>query len=332
MKNELTCKVVEDLLPSYVEELTNDVTNEAVRTHMEQCENCREKLNSIKATDWQEEQSEEKEIDYLKKTRNGYRKKVMVGVILTAVLFFAVLFIRMSIVPVSVDFSMLDLKIKVDENEKFVYFCGNLKDTTKGIAKLSYKMEDGVLNISLRQTMTPVFYKNTKVEHYYYKGELEQIRVLDRIVWDHGKSILPDVAEIYATKHLYIGCMPDDGASLHALKFWERFGNSTSELQTSKEPYGMTLFLEEEFSKENAERIEKWMKSYASAMIALTDNMSYMKFVYLLDGKKETFTFTEQQADKLAGQSVKKIAKNAADFQTLMGNLDLVQEVALYEQ
>ena len=35
MKNELTCDVVEDLLPSYVENLTNTVTNEAILAHVE---------------------------------------------------------------------------------------------------------------------------------------------------------------------------------------------------------------------------------------------------------------------------------------------------------
>lgn len=333
MKNELTCEVVEDLLPSYVEDLTNDVTNEAVRAHMEQCENCREKLERVKATDWQEEKTEEKEIDYLKKTRSGYRKKVIVGVFVTAVVFFAALFIRMSVVSVPVeDASLLDFEIRVNEEEKYAYFLGNLKDTSKGIAKLSYETEEGVLKISVRQTLTPVFYKNSKAEHYYYEGELTQVCVENRIVWDHGKTILPDVADIYATKHLYIGSKEDTGSSFRALGVSEKFGDFTIELHTSKEPYGMTLFLEEKFGKDNAESLEKWMKSYASAMIALTDNMSYMEFVYQLDGKEKKFTFTEQQADELAGQSVKKMAGNVADFQKLMGILDLVQEVALYEK
>lgn len=333
MKNELTCEVVEDLLPSYVEDLTNDVTNEAVRVHMEQCENCREKLERVKASEWQEEKTEEKEIDYLKKTRSGYRKKVIVGVFITAAVFFAVLFIRMSVVSIPVeDASLIDFEIRVNEEEKYVYFLGNLMDSSKGIGKLSFEMEDGVLNISVRQTMTPVLYKNTKAEIYYYEGELTQVCVEKRIVWDHGKTILSDVADIYATKHLYIGSKEDTGSSFGALGFFEKFGDFTIELHTTTEPYGMTLFLEEKFSRDDAEKLEKWMKSYASAMIALTDNMSYMEFEYSLDGTKEKFTFTEQQADELAGQSVKKMADNAADFQKLMGILDFVQEVALYEK
>ena len=33
MKNNLTCEIVEDLMPSYIDGLTNEVTNSAVREH-----------------------------------------------------------------------------------------------------------------------------------------------------------------------------------------------------------------------------------------------------------------------------------------------------------
>ena len=41
MKNNLTCEIVRDLLPSYVDGLTNDVSNQAVEQHIKICENCR---------------------------------------------------------------------------------------------------------------------------------------------------------------------------------------------------------------------------------------------------------------------------------------------------
>ncbi len=333
MKNELTCEIVEDLLPSYVEELTNDVTNEAVRVHMETCETCREKLETIKEPVLQEETVEEKEIDYLKKTRRGYHKKAIIGVAITAMALLLFFLVRTSVVSTGVeDSSLIDCTIKVDETEKFVYFCGNLVDSSKGIADVSYEMEDGVLEISVRQTWTPIFYKNAVAEHYYYEGELTQVRVENRIVWDHGKEILPEVANIYDTKHLYIGDPSANGNSLRALGVQKKLGDYTMELYTTEEPYGMALFLDENYSKESVEKLEKWMKSYASAMIALIDNMNYMNFSYQVEGKECTFTFTEQQADELAGQSVKAMADNGADFQKLMDILDLVQEVALYQQ
>ena len=41
MKNDLTCEVVQDLLPSYVDGLTSDVSNQAVEQHLKTCESCR---------------------------------------------------------------------------------------------------------------------------------------------------------------------------------------------------------------------------------------------------------------------------------------------------
>ena len=38
MKNDLTCEVVQDLLPSYVDGLTSDVSNQAVEQHLKTCE------------------------------------------------------------------------------------------------------------------------------------------------------------------------------------------------------------------------------------------------------------------------------------------------------
>ena len=39
MKNDLTCEGVQDLLPSYVDGLTSDVSNQAVEQHIVRCKN-----------------------------------------------------------------------------------------------------------------------------------------------------------------------------------------------------------------------------------------------------------------------------------------------------
>ena len=50
MKNDLTCEVVRDLLPSYVDGLTNDVSNQAVEQHIKICENCRKLYHEMQET------------------------------------------------------------------------------------------------------------------------------------------------------------------------------------------------------------------------------------------------------------------------------------------
>jgi hypothetical protein len=42
MKEEMTCSIVQDLLPNYIEKLTSNETNIVIEKHLETCENCKE--------------------------------------------------------------------------------------------------------------------------------------------------------------------------------------------------------------------------------------------------------------------------------------------------
>ena len=55
MKNDLTCGVVRDLLPSYVENLLGEESKEAVDRHLETCPECRERKEDMAAPTGAEE-------------------------------------------------------------------------------------------------------------------------------------------------------------------------------------------------------------------------------------------------------------------------------------
>lgn len=49
MKNEISCNIVQDLLPNFIEKLTSNETNEAIEKHIATCEDCKnvyEEMNS----------------------------------------------------------------------------------------------------------------------------------------------------------------------------------------------------------------------------------------------------------------------------------------------
>ena len=87
MKNDLTCGVVRDLLPSYVEGLTSQGTNQAVETHLASCPECTACRDAMKVPTEPAEQA--KEVDYLKtvKRRNG--RRVVLAVLCTILLILA---------------------------------------------------------------------------------------------------------------------------------------------------------------------------------------------------------------------------------------------------
>ena len=79
MKNKLSCEIVQDLLPSYIDQLTAKGTTEAVTEHLSECEACRAVYRSM--TNNEPPMAEQKEIDYLKKVRNSRRRIRNVAII-----------------------------------------------------------------------------------------------------------------------------------------------------------------------------------------------------------------------------------------------------------
>lgn len=69
MNRKLECEIIRDLLPTYVDGQTSDVTNTAIREHISECHECAEVLRRMEEP---EESAifQEKEIDYLKKLEN----------------------------------------------------------------------------------------------------------------------------------------------------------------------------------------------------------------------------------------------------------------------
>lgn len=60
MKNNLPCEIVMDLLPSYIDELTSEMSTKAVEEHLKECEKCQNVLGKMKK-DLRQEKLEESE-------------------------------------------------------------------------------------------------------------------------------------------------------------------------------------------------------------------------------------------------------------------------------
>lgn len=69
MKKIDNCNIIHDLLPSYIDGLTNEETNEFIEEHISKCSNCIEKLKIMNGDIKLEKINQNKEINYLKKIR-----------------------------------------------------------------------------------------------------------------------------------------------------------------------------------------------------------------------------------------------------------------------
>lgn len=93
MKEKINCKIVQDLLPNYIEKLTNEETNIFIEEHLKECKECRNILENMKIELKVDVQNREnREVKYIKKYNSKIRLLEMI--ILIALLLFVTLTVR----------------------------------------------------------------------------------------------------------------------------------------------------------------------------------------------------------------------------------------------
>lgn len=177
MKNKRECKIIQDLLPNYLEDLLSTETKEYVEKHIQQCAECREILNNMQDTIKENDDSvKQKEVNYLKKFKN---KMNLLKAILLIVFVIIILIIGRRIIIVT-----------------------NLANKTKHIqinsANNYYAKVEGFYNGEYR--ICECFYKNgnyvikiieygeedEKTKTIFYKNETEQVMFIDG---EYGKMV-----------------------------------------------------------------------------------------------------------------------------------------------
>ena len=94
MKKE--CKIVQDLLPNYLEKVTNEETNEFIKAHIVECKECEKIYQSMKQ-DIKVNTFESKEtINYMK--RFNTRLKLLRNIILITIVIFLIIVGRKSFI------------------------------------------------------------------------------------------------------------------------------------------------------------------------------------------------------------------------------------------
>lgn len=77
MRKNNECKIIQDLLPSYIDKVTDEVTNQFVEKHLSECEVCKKILKNMNEEVVLDKVNEIKEINYLKKVKR--RNQLMIG-------------------------------------------------------------------------------------------------------------------------------------------------------------------------------------------------------------------------------------------------------------
>lgn len=289
MKNDLTCGVVRDLLPSYVEGLLGDESREAVDRHLEGCPECREREEAMASP--AEAEGAAKEVDFLKRVKKGTAKKVVLAVLCTALIVAAGFLAKEFVIGRAPDPEMIDIELAQVDGENNLTL---LLDTYWGayeLRGLKADTKDGVLTYTAREVRTNLF--QTLFRREETEGDMEghskqiflsipldglsEVWICGRLVWQEGLIIHRDTLRLLKAKTPYCGDPVALGRITEILQLQDFTGGHTVSLKTSERPYVLTLTFEKRI---DPFIIWDWTECYFLQILALVDNLDEVAYAF----------------------------------------------------
>lgn len=327
MREKLSCEIVQDLLPGYIDGLTSSETNRAVEEHLAECDNCRQMYERMKENETSENPQDEKEIDYLKKVRQKNRFNMMVGVIILLVFFAVYTYWQVFQAGRLMSIDDIEYELEYDATQNGIEVRGNFKDPSRGYGRaVCTKTEDGV-NVSFYSTPVTGSHNN-EFSWMYFGGEegFSQLSIDGVIVWENGENINRKTADIYKTKTDYIGDMPACNAVADAIGIRDQFGGYQNELTTDAQPYDWRLMILHPLKMETTDAAREVMYADACVLLAMIKNLDSVTWDYITDEGQETVTITAQDASEYVGSDIKNCGQSASDLQKLLIQTGLMLE------
>ena len=329
MKSNLKCEIVKDLLPSYIEGLTSEVTNKEVKEHLDECKECKE-VELLMREDENNNKVEnvDKEVDYLKKVKKTNNKKIGITIGICVILLVAVvlgILIKIYIVGNETSVDAIAIKTLSVQGNK-ITINGNFVDSITGFRRAKVDVKDGVATLNIYSAPVSLFTKNKIYIEEVVDETINTLYIGDKVVYDNRVYIDKEVANVYNNKTPYVGANYKVVSLLKSLDFIGLFDIINTELQTSEEPYGVILNIENIATTESEENMQMNMRAYSCVLMSCIDNLGQVIWKYTKNNEEAQYVYTLEEANKDWATNIKDSAGNASNLQTFMEELDLLDE------
>lgn len=320
MDQKLDCAIVRDLLPSYVDGLCSDTTNQAVEEHLKDCPGCTEALRRMREPETKAE-SPAPEVDYLKKVRRrSTRRSLIIGIVLMLIGMTLVSF-RIFYVGSAANAGDVFCHVAVDGDT--VTVSGTLTASGLGVSRVTFSDSNGMVQVKVYTALKALWNSGEFSKSYTAGSDVGQVRMDDLILWENGTEISNTAARLFQAANPFVGDMPSNSRIAEILDISDRLGTFTNELQTAAEPYGWTLRLDTGIVQAEELAAQNTMMADSCVMLATVGNLDYVTWEYQVDGAARSYTVTLEDAAAYAGGDIKACAGSASELQALLERLGI---------
>lgn len=190
MDEQTTHDIILDLLPSYIEGLTHERTNEWIQDHLRTCPQCDRAYKNMK-TDNAITKAPSRQIDYLKTIRIKTTRNLVITIIATCLVIGSLFAIKTygigSMIPPK------DLINTITYNQGTIKLYSQDLKEGEGIGRIRWKKEQNILKATLFET--PNGEKNFQAS--FEADDIDQVWINGLIEWDQGHPIKKSIARLY---------------------------------------------------------------------------------------------------------------------------------------
>lgn len=333
-QHHLPCPVVRDLLPSYIEGLTEDETTQLVKEHLDDCADCAGHYASMKGPELvhTEEQEEQKKVDYLKTIRRRNWKHIVLAVVLVCVLVFSGIAAKLFLIGSPLNLEEVFYTISSPNGSDQLSIDLSLVNSGVAFGHVDAKEVNGTYEITARKVLNSRAIPGSSGANLSLPLEgIHTVTFMGQTIWQEHLPIDQKTSAMYTARVPYVGSPTSLLTLAHTMDLPKV--PFTNELQTATEPYGWTILFESPLR----DREQKQMQRIAPLFLALVDNLGSISWTCPdVDGGapvEHTVTLEEvdSQLEALVQQyneyhdtnwaaldSVKDYAENVYTFQQLV--------------
>lgn len=279
MKNDLTCGVVRDLLPSYVEGLTSPESNAAVERHLSGCPECAQLRTALAGAPEQAAPEDAKEVDYLKKVKRRGWRRVAAAVAVTVLLFTAGVAAKLFVIGTPIQTQGMSWVISTDVPGQLDI---RVYSIWSGTACRQWETEqepEGIVRVTCRQVLPSPLSNSGDYRAVLNTEGVNAVYLGDQLIWQGGVEISPQIDRIYQAQTLYVGNASAVGQVLSAGRF-DWIGDYTIELQTSTQPYRLTLNFSAPHTPGGIRLSETGLYQDMAAVLAIIGNLDEIECAF----------------------------------------------------